>query len=191
MKKLSPFLMFVFLLTATHQASACYATKISGPSTVYINPNSSFGAGSFNIDVDPTLSGGHGGYLNTTWHTSYNGQVYTGDLVTIYFFRNLAPYTHDETVFANSHFADGFTWENHTTVQVIVWDDLAMPRAAAATGPEQRSIAILDDKGKMIRAAVGVPEDSPVITEGLSPGLYIMETRDNGSVIRKKIFITQ
>lgn len=191
MKKLSPLLMSVLLLTVAHQASACYATKISGPSTVYINPNSSFGAGSFDISVDPTLSQGHGGYLNTTWHTSYNGTVYTGDLVTIYFFRNLAPYTHNEIVYANSHFADGYTWENNAQVQVIVWDNMAMPRVAAATGPEQRSIAILDDKGKMIRAAAGVPADSPVITEGLSPGLYIMETRDNNIVTRKKIFITQ
>ena len=103
MKKLSLFLTLVLLLTAAaHQASACYGTSISGPSTVYINTYSQFTTGGFSISVDPTLSQVRGPYLYTRWHTSYNGTVYTGDVVSIYFFRNLAPFTHNETVFANS-----------------------------------------------------------------------------------------
>lgn len=190
MKKLSPFLMLLFLLTAAHQASACYGTNISGPSSVYINANSQFTIGGFSISVDPTLSQVRGPYLYTRWHTSYNGTVYTGDAVSIYFFRNLAPFTHNETVFANSYFTDGSIWENNTQVQVVVINPPPMPSAAAGAGPEQSAITILDDKGKQIRAAHGIPADSPVITEGLTPGLYIMETNDNGSVTRKKIFIT-
>lgn len=190
MKKLSPLLMLLLLLTVAHQASACYGTNISGPSTVYINANSPFAIGGFSISVDPTLSQVRGPYLYTRWHTSFNGTVYTGDAVSIYFFRNLAPFTHNETVFANSYFTDGSIWENNTQVQVVVFNPPAMPSATAGAGPEQSAITILDDKGKVLRAAHGIPADSPVITEGLTPGLYIMETRDNGSVTRKKIFIT-
>ncbi|MBT1696578.1 hypothetical protein KK083_06825 [Fulvivirgaceae bacterium PWU4] len=190
MKKLSPLLMLLLLLTVAHQASACYGTQISGPSTVYINANSPFTIGGFSISVDPTLSQVRGPYLYTRWHTSYNGTVYTGDAVSIYFFRNLAPFTHNETVFANSYFTDGSIWENNTQVQVVVFNPPLMPSAAAGAGPEQSAITILDDRGKVLRAAHGLPADSPVITEGLTPGLYIMETRDKGSVSRKKIFIT-
>lgn len=191
MKKLSYILMSLLLMTIAHQASACYAAKINGPSTIMINSNVPYAVGAFSIDIDPTFINGHGGYLYTTWTTSVQPYTYTGDAVYIYFYRNLAPFTHLEGVTATLHFADGFTWETSVTVQVVVLENPFPPGGFAASGSEQNMVTILDDKGKVLKQVKDVSTNDPLVTEGLSPGLYFLENKKGKSVERKKIVIKQ
>lgn len=191
MKKLSYILMSLLLMTVAHQASACYAAKINGPSTIVINQNLPYAVGSFGIDVEPAFAAGHGGYQYTTWTASLQLGTYTGDVVYIYFFRNAAPFNHLEAVTATLHFADGFTWEVSVTVEVVVLTNPFPPGGFAASGSGQNMVTIMDDKGKVLKQVKDVSTNDPVVTEGLSPGLYFIENKKGKSVDRKKIVIRQ
>lgn len=191
MKKLSYLVMSLLLMAIAHQASACYAAKINGPSQVVINSYTPYAVGYFSIDIDPTFINGHGGYLYTTWTTSHQIGTYTGDAVYIYFYKNLAPFTHLEGVYATLHFADGFTWETNTTVEVVVLENPFSQGGFAARESGQNMVTIMDDKGKVLKQVKDVSTTDPVVTEGLSPGLYFIENKKGKSIDRKKIVIKQ
>lgn len=183
--------MSLLLMAVAHQASACYAAKINGPSQVLIYSYAPYAIGSFSIDIDPSFINGHGGYLYTTWTTTIQPYTYTGDAVSIYFYKNLAPFTHLEGVTATLHFADGFTWEVSVTVEVVVLTNPAPPGGFASSGSGQNMVTIMDDKGKVLKQVKDVSVTDPAVTEGLSPGLYFIENKKGKSVDRKKIVIKQ